>query len=42
MSTPKSFAEGHAPQFIAIVSAEAGWRAVVELFSDSAIDQTPA
>ena len=42
MLTPKSFGEGHDPvQFVAIVSADAEWRAVVELFSDSAVDQTP-
>jgi hypothetical protein len=40
--TPKSLAEGHDPvQFVAIVSADAEWRAVVEPFSGSAIDLAP-
>jgi adenosylhomocysteine nucleosidase len=40
--TPKSLAEGHDPvQFVVIVSADAEWRAVAELLSGSAMDQTP-
>jgi adenosylhomocysteine nucleosidase len=42
MLTPKAFAERQdSLQFVAIVSADAEWRAVAELFSDSRMDRSP-
>jgi adenosylhomocysteine nucleosidase len=42
MLAPNAFAEAHdCFQFVVIVSADAEWRAVAELFSSSAMERTP-